>query len=317
MLEDLLRLQSGVITKSQARRAGLSDGAIRHRLTAGRWSVILHGVYWAFTGQLPRDALLWAVLLRAGRGAALSHRTAAELLGLTDTTDRRIHVTIPSERRIAAIPGVTVHRSSRIASATMPGPALRRTRIEDTVLDLTDLAGDLETAVGWITAACGRRLTTPRRLAEAMARRRKVRRRPSLARVLDDTAAGAHSVLERRYLRDVERGHGLPAGRRQVRRAGAGIHYRDVEYAAFGTIVELDGSAYHPEERRRLDRERDNESAAEGRRTLRYGWVDVTAPCLTAVQVARALRAGGWPGRPRRCARPGCTVRRSSRRGPA
>ncbi|MEV8511888.1 hypothetical protein [Dactylosporangium sp. NPDC051484] len=56
------------------------------------------------------------------------------------------------------------------------------------MLDLTDLAGDIETAVGWITTACARRLTTPRRLAEAMARRKQIRRRPLLAAVLHDTA---------------------------------------------------------------------------------------------------------------------------------
>ncbi|MEV8513093.1 type IV toxin-antitoxin system AbiEi family antitoxin domain-containing protein [Dactylosporangium sp. NPDC051484] len=314
MLDDLLRLQSGVITKSQARRAGLSDGAIRRHVGADRWSPLFPGVYWTFSGPPPREALLWAVLLRAGRGAALSHHTAAELSGLIDTPGRRIHVTIPANRRIAAIPGVIVHRSGRVAAATMPGPTLRRTRIEDTVLDLTDLAGDIETAVGWITTACARRLTTPRRLAEAMARRKQVRRRPLLAEVLDDSAAGVHSVLERRYLRDVERGHGLPRGRRQTRHAGAGVRFRDVEYAAFDIIVELDGRAYHPAEHRRRDRLRDNESAAQGCRTLRYGWTDVAAPCSTAVQVARALRAGGWTGQPRRCTRPGCAVLRSTRR---
>ncbi|MEV8516706.1 hypothetical protein, partial [Dactylosporangium sp. NPDC051484] len=72
------------------------------------------------------------------------------------------------------------------------------------------------------------------------------------------------------------------------------MSFRDVEYAAFDTVVELDGHAYHPGEHRRRDRLRDNESATEGCRTLRYGWTDVAAPCSTAVQVARALRAGGW-----------------------
>lgn len=307
-----LRLQAGVVTKAQARRAGLSRRTIERHVAAGRWSPLFHGVYWTFTGPPPREALLWAVLLRAGRGAALSHDTAAELFGLLDKPDRTIHVTIPTGRRIAPIPGVVVHRSNRLAAATLPGPALRRTRVEDTVLDLTDRADTADTAIGWITAACSRRLTTPDRLVRAMAQRTRVRHRALLSRVIDDAAAGAHSVRERRYLRDVERPHRLPRGRRQSRqRDGDRTRYRDVEYAPFDTLVELDGSAYHPEERRRRDRLRDNESAADGRRTLRYNWSDLAAPCHVAIQVGRALRAGGWTGRPRRCDRPGCAVRDS------
>jgi hypothetical protein len=313
VLEELLGRQAGVITRAQAVACGITDGAVRRHLEAGRWSALFRGVYATFAGPPPRVALLWAVLLRAGPGAVLSHHTAAELLGISDASARLIHVTIPAERRAIALPGVTVHRSARAVAATLPGPALRRTRVEDTVLDLAESAKDLETAVGWITAACARRLTTPRRLAEAMTRRRKMHQRALLARVVNDTAAGTHSVLEHRYLRDVERDHRLPRGRRQVRRPGARARYRDVEYPPFDAVVELDGSAYHPEERRRRDQLRDNESAADGRRTLRYGWADVAAPCRTAVQVARALRAGGWSGRPRRCTRPGCTVARPNR----
>jgi hypothetical protein len=314
VLENLLELQAGVVSRAQALGAGVSAGKIRSHLDAGRWIVIFRGVYRTFTGEVPRDSLLWAVLLRARAGAALSHHTAAELLGLVDTRSHPVHVTIPAGRRIDPPPGVIVHLSARIASAVQPGPALRRTWIEETVLDLTDLSATIETAIGWITRACGRRLTTPARLRDAMTRRKKIRRRPLLAAVLDDAAAGAHSVLERRYLRDVERDHSLPRGRRQARlrgRPGEPSSYRDVEYDGSDTLVELDGRAYHPDERRRDDQVRDNESAAAGLRTLRYGWADVATPCRVAAQVGRALRAGGWRGRLRRCDRPGCAVLRS------
>src|SRR5262249_11386156 len=119
-------------------------------------------------------------------------------------------------------------------------------------------------------------------------------------------------------LRDVEQAHCLPRGRRQVRRTdGDRREYRDVHYDDFATAVELDGRAYHPEERRHSDRRRDNAAAAAGERTVRYGWADVTTPCPTAGQVARALRAGGWRGRLRPCRRRDCIVRRATRRGPA
>jgi very-short-patch-repair endonuclease len=94
-----------------------------------------------------------------------------------------------------------------------------------------------------------------------------------------------------------------------VRKAEAGIRYEDVRYDDYATVLELDGRAAHPDERRRHDQRRDNEAAANGTRVLRYGWLDVNQPCATAMQTARALRAGGWTGRPRRCRRATCVIR--------
>jgi hypothetical protein len=314
MFDELLERQAGIITRGQALAAGLSASAIRARVALGRWLPAFRGGYRTFTGEPPRAAVLWAALLRAGAGAALSHQSAAELLGLTDCPSDPIHVSIPARRRIRPIPGVVVHHRAGLAETVQPGPALCRTRVEDTVLALWQATSRPETAVGWIVAACARRLTTPDRLVAAMHRRKQLCRRRLLAAVLDDTSAGAHSVLERRYLRDVERAHRLPRGRRQARHhASGGTRYRDVAYHEFGAAVELDGRAYHPAERRRADQRRDNE-AADGLRTLRYGWTDVTAPCSTAVQVARALRAGGWRDRLGPCRRRDCAARRVIRK---
>jgi predicted transcriptional regulator of viral defense system len=313
VFDELIADQAGIVSRAQAVAAGLTDGKIRANVDAGRWKRIFPGIYQTFSGDLSRTALLWAVQLRAGPGSALSHETAAELHGLIDRPADHVHVTVPANRRVPPTPGVVVHICQRVDAATMPGPALRRTRVEETVLDLAGRERRLTGAIAWATTACGRRLTTPERLAVALRHRKKLRWRRLLEAVVDDASAGAHSVLEVRYVRDVERGHRLPAGRRQARRAGS---YRDVEYREFATVVELDGRAFHPEERRHQDRRRDNETAAGGERTLRYGWGDVVNPCATAIQVARALRAGGWTGHLRPCARPGCPVRRRSTRRP-
>ena len=53
-------------------------------------------------------------------------------------------------------------------------------------------------------------------------------------------------MLERRYLREVERAHGLPDGVRQERQATAnGTVHRDVRYPGQRTLVELDGAFGH------------------------------------------------------------------------
>jgi len=78
---DLLHCQRGVLTRAQALDAGLTDKAIAVRLHNGRWQRLHTGVYAAFSGEPPRDAQLWAAVLRVGPAAALSHHTAANSMG--------------------------------------------------------------------------------------------------------------------------------------------------------------------------------------------------------------------------------------------
>jgi very-short-patch-repair endonuclease len=181
--------------------------------------------------------------------------------------------------------------------------------VEETVLDLAQSAATLDDAIGWIARACGARLTTAARLAAALAARRQVRWRGELGAAIDDVAAGCHSLLELRYLRDVERRHGLPVGHRQRRRdRPGGRWYDDVGYEEYRTVVELDGRAAHPDERRWRDQHRDNVGVTEGLSVLRYGTAGVTErACEVAVQVATVLLRNGWPGPPVPCG-PECPV---------
>jgi very-short-patch-repair endonuclease len=145
--------------------------------------------------------------------------------------------------------------------------------------------------------------------------RKKVRWRGELSEAFADVDAGAHSVLEYRYMRYVERAHGLPRARRQVPASmREGTIHRDVLYREYGVAVELDGRAHHPGDLRWQDLRRDNAAAADGIITLRYGWADVARrPCEVAVQVSAVLRRRGWPGRPRPCG-PSCPANHD--RGP-
>lgn len=306
---DVARQQHGVLSRQQALRGGLTDGQIASRLRGGRWQRVFASVYATYSGPPTRRSVLWAVVLRAGRGAMLSHETAAELVGLMDEPSKPMHVTIPGDRRIARIPGTVVHILGRAEQARHSSRLPPQTRVEETVLDLTTRARSLDDALGWAAVACGRRLTTAHRLLVAIGRRPKVRWRAELVAALGDVEAGCHSLLELRYLRDVERRHGLPTASRQavtVRRGGR--WYDDVRYGAFDTRVELDGRIAHPERQRRHDRRRDNASVLAGGVVLRYGWEDVTeSPCAVAVEVATALRHHGWSATPVPCG-PHCVI---------
>jgi len=296
-LAELAESQRGVLTISQLLDGGLTKEAARWRLRQGSWQRLHTGVIAVFSGQPDRDAILWAAALRAGPGAMLSFQTAAELATLTDRQSDLVHVTVPWERRVERIPGVVLHRSGRAAQMLHPARTPPRTRVEETVLDLAGVAETVDDAYGWVARAVGRRLTTEARLRDAMELRGRLRWRPELDQALAADARGAHSVLEYRYLRDVERPHHLPHATRQarVRDDGRGIEYRDVLYDAYLVAVELDGRAAHPEDRRWPDIHRDNAAAATGVITLRYGWLEVTQhPCRIAAQVAKVLERRGY-----------------------
>ena len=285
---------------------------IAERLRRGRWQQLFRGVYATFTGPVPREAWLWAAVLRAGPGAVLSYWTAAELQGLADPPGgdpaSGIHVTVTSARRVR-VPGIVLHLSSRVAEATQPNREPPRTSIEETVLDLTQVTRDFDQVCGWITRACARRLTTPEKLRAALAARKKAMFRQEIEDSLAAAGIGVHSVLEYRYLHDVERAHGLPPALHQVRVVLDGKSaYRDVYYAEYRVAVELDGRLAHPDEERAKDNHRDVVASAEGIQTCRYVWEDVNErPCETAILQARVLWQRGWQGIPVPCG-PGCPV---------
>lgn len=307
---EIAQWQAGAISRQQLLRAGMSTEMIKGRLEAGRWQQLYRGVYAVFTGPPGRDTCLWAAVLRAGRGSALSHQTAAELHGLIDSRIETIYVTVPSDRRITT-PGIVIRISGRVQEATQPGREPPRTTVEETVLDLAQLARTLDEACGWITRACGRRLTTEQKLRTALAMRKKMRWRTELDDVLAAAGDGIHSVLEYRYLRDVERAHGLPRSQHQVRVIIEGrVVYRDAYYDKYKLAVELDGRNAHQDDDRWRDSHRDVLAGTQGVQTCRYTWRDVYAhPCETAALQAQILRRRGWPGTPKPCSA-GCPVGR-------
>jgi very-short-patch-repair endonuclease len=313
----LLEFQRGVIARWQAAAVGLDPATIDNLLRRDRWQPLYRGVYAAFTGDPSRERLLWAAVLRSGAGAVLSHRTAAELDGLADNPSEVIHVTVGHDRRVrisdaerrGLAPRVVVHRTDRIDTIRHPVRTPPRTRVEETVLDLAQTAKCFDDAFAWLCRGCSRRLVTPQLLRTAAGRRSRMRWREEMMSALGSVADGVHSNLEYRYVRDVEKPHGLPTATRQLRIVReARSQYLDNLYAPFAVVVELDGQATHLAEDRWRDIHRDNHSARSGITTLRYNWSDVTTRhCEVAAQIAAVLRLRGWDGTLRSCG-PACTV---------
>jgi hypothetical protein len=316
-LRNLAKHQYGVMSRAQALRGGLTSDMIKFRVSSGRWRQVHRGVYATFTGLPGRRAQLWAAVLVAGPGAALSHETAAELHRLTDRLAEVIHVTVPVQRRVVAGSGLVVYRSARALEAVEGYSNPPRTRVEETVLDLTQATKSFDDVCGWVTRAFARDLTDETRLRKAMSVRKKLRWRADLDALIVAAGDGDHSVLEFRYHRDVERAHGLPEPGRQVPFTGPGGRRgrRDRVYQPYGVVVELDGRLAHPAEHQWRDKARDNAAAVDGQQTLRYGWPQVKwHACATAAEVAKVLRRHGWDGWPRPCS-PGCPVQQGPRPG--
>jgi hypothetical protein len=134
--------QHGVITVRQLREVGLDADAVRFRVRAGRLHRLHRGVY-----SVGHRALTWrgrwtAAVLACGDGAALSHRSAAELWGFLRPEGDLVDVTVPGRAGRKAQKGITVHRPRRFT----PRDTTRRHRIAVTTPARTieDIRGTVE-----------------------------------------------------------------------------------------------------------------------------------------------------------------------------
>lgn len=295
-LVKLANYQAGALSRQQILGHGLTDDAIAANMKAGRWQRPFPGVLVTYTGPLTTTTLHWCAILYCGQSAALSHDTAGSLWGLVEP-QLTIHTTVPYARAPRSTNGLTVHRTRRPLLGDFE-PA--RTTPERTLLDLTQSTDTADAAIALVGRAFQRRIINVRELRREFERLKFPRWRGILVDAISDAEAGAHSALEIRYSRDVERRHGLPIGLRQ---RPSGHQFQDVHYKGLRTTVELDGRLGHLElVDRWRDMDRDNRSTVRGETTLRFGWSDVAArPCAVAGQVALVLARNGWLGSLRRC----------------
>lgn len=307
------RQQSGVVSRTQALGSGLTARQVDWLVRSGRWRRLLPGVFAVHAGPLDARARVWAAVLHAGDGACAGGATALWLCGAVDDPPAVVTVCIPESRRLARAPRIRVVRRRDLDRMRHPAAEPPRLRVEEAVLDVADEAKRPEVAVDVVIRAVQRRLTTAARLRDSLAERPRHRWRKLLGLVLEEVVVGVRSALERLFLKDVERRHGLPPGRynpleRVSKRRRDTRRYRDVRYEAWRLVVEIDGAEAHLPEDEHEDHRRDNAVAASGRSSLRYGWREIAGePCLVAEEVAQSLIVRGWGGGPVPCG-PGCPL---------
>ncbi|MBT0565494.1 type IV toxin-antitoxin system AbiEi family antitoxin domain-containing protein [Williamsia sp. CHRR-6] len=331
----LLDDQDGLFTQKQVAPLGYPWSRVRHHIDTGRWVRVLHGVYSASAGPLTRGRLLRAALLYGGSSSVLSHDTAAEEWGLTRVDGRvamsdPIHITVPYGRSAvnaepttlsAAVhgghpvsgvgevihPGVAVHRS-RAMNHIVHASVLPRTSLADTALDIATAADTPRAAMTSLVGSLTSRRVSLHDIRDRIEKRPPFRYRKQIDDAVQWVADGVQSVLELRYVLDVELAHGLPSGKKQSPVAVDGrTLYEDVDYTPHGVplIVRLDGQQFHSSAGVVFrDRRRDNAAELADRPRLVFGWQDVDSdPCAVARDVAQVLRREGWTGSMHPCAR--------------
>jgi very-short-patch-repair endonuclease len=297
-LRALAAAQGGVISVQQSLLLGLSRESVRRLARDGHWQRLTPGVFFLGVGDPPWPAQAWAGVLLGGSDARLGFAAAGHVWGLLDRPPDECQVLVPVDRQVAARGCWTFPRER-------PGVRRKRsvgdppcTTIADTAIDLCASVDEPDVEDVLTRAVQGRQVSA-QELRHCAQDRPRLRHRSAILAVLGDVREGAESVLELRYLNDVERAHRLPTGTRQ-HRSSRGNDVRDVLYEKYTTIVELDGGVHAL--RRLRDMQRDNRTLVEGTVSLRFGWHDVTSrSCQVAWQVATILVSRGWLGQPSRC----------------
>ncbi|MGH8894178.1 MAG: hypothetical protein ACRDWY_12885 [Actinomycetes bacterium] len=250
-LVELREAQAGVCLRSQLGRLGVNSEDVACHVDNLRWQtvgpllVVLHG------GPFPQAARRWAVLLNAGRGAALGAWTALDEWGLRGWQREPTHVVVARGADPPLLPPelvgvVAVHESRRhTAQDVRRKGGLRLHSVERSAVDAATWSRSGRTACGVLAATVQQRLTTADRLLAELDVVGRVWGRRLMRGAVADIAGGSEALSEIDFVRFC-RHRGLPEPVRQsVRRDAAGRRrYLDVEWRlpdGRSLIVEIDG----------------------------------------------------------------------------
>jgi len=218
-LLDLASAQDGVLSCRQVLDLGGSNTMIRRFVRDGRWHRIASGIL-STNSSTDWLGLVWAGVLLGGSSAVVGGPAAAHLHEIAPQPEV-IDIWAPDNAPRSRHPW-QFHRDRRSGRGEPT-----RVSLEQAVLDVCS-TGDSDDIAATLATALSKRRTTAAAVRALVEPQQHLRHRKLILAMLADVGAGAESALEVRYLRDVERAHGLPVGQRQV---GVSAHTRtDVGY---------------------------------------------------------------------------------------
>jgi hypothetical protein len=231
----LANRQGGIVSRAQLSALGIGRGAVEHRLAAGRLRAVHRGVYAVGHDAVPVRGHLFAGLLVAGKGAALSHRSAAGVWRLTPSMPPFVEITTTIHRR-SSRPGLIFHHATALETTGRHGLPLTTP-----IRTLRDLAATRPRAE--VERAASEALVLELVTKQALQQQRG----PGaavLARLVGAGIGPTRSGLERAFLRAVVKS-GLPeplVGHR------IGPYTADFFWPSHDLVVETDGDRYHGHE---------------------------------------------------------------------
>lgn len=247
--------------------AGISRGTIRSHVDAGRWSRMGRHTVGIGDHRLSPRALMWRAIWESGSGSVVDGATSLIAAGLTGWAEPMIHVSVPGNRSVHLVDGVTVHHLRDVGHRATAG--LPRTLPEIAAIRAAEWSVTDRQASTLLAMTIQQRLTSPDRLREAWSVVRRSRRRALLDAVIGDVCRGAQSLGELDFA-VLCRARGLPEPTRQaVQRGRRGRVYLDVFWADIGLHVEIDGAQHTQGLAPVDDALRQNHLAIDGRMTLR------------------------------------------------
>jgi predicted transcriptional regulator of viral defense system len=271
--------QQGLVARWQLLEFGFKDGAIDHRLACGRLHLIHKGVYAVGHRKLSRLGRWMAAVLACGRGAVLSHSSAAALWGIRDSASSRIHVTVPGAPRRHT--GINAHRSKLPADEVTILEGIPVTSVSRTLLDLAAgvTPSQLDSA---IREADALRLFDENSLEDLLKRYPRRRGAATARKALEEVRLGVGRTREELEARFKELLFAATLPRPEFNATlelnGTTIH-PDCLWPKQRLIVELDSHTFHGTRAAfEADRERDRKLAVAGFRVIRVTWRHTERP---------------------------------------
>jgi len=297
-MDDLVRRQSGVVSRTQALRF-VSDKLVSWRISSGRWQAPHPGVYVTHNGPLSPAQQLWVASLAVGAGvpALLGGVTALIVRGLQRFTSSHIHVLLPAHRRCTRPPaGVCVHRTRELRRSDVCLSMPPTTTAARSVVDAASWARSDAEARTIVAMSYQQGLVGGDQVERVLRHHQRVRRHGLIRRTAADARSGSQSLAELDLVA-LCRKERLPLPTRQVFRSDAAgrPRYLDAVFEPWGVRVEIDGAHHMAVDQWWNDMRRHNDLARRDEVLLRFpAWLVRERPAEVAATIRSALREAGW-----------------------
>jgi hypothetical protein len=292
---ELLRRQSGVITRNQTKDCGMSDSALRHRLrTGGPWQVLLPGVYLSASGAVTTAQREVAAILYAGSGSVITGPAALAWHRIRVPRTSIVNVLVPEPRRRRDVGFVQLNRTSRMPRMVFPNGQVFYVPPARAVADTVRGMGDLGAVRAIVADGVQRGIVKVPQLADELAAG-PARGSARLRQVLDEVAEGVRSSAEGDLRTLIKREHiPDPMYNPRLYAGDSFIAEPDAWWTDAGVAGEIESREWHLSPR---DWER---TLARDARMSAYGIIVLhfpprrlrTEPQVVAAEIRSALAAG-------------------------